>query len=280
MYRSLLVAILVLVQQPAIGWAGSTFTLGQPVPSDRRVSIDQIDHAAWDVLLRKYCDDDGLVDYQSWHGSEQDRTTLTQYLAHLSRADPARRAGKTERMAYWINAYNAVTIAGIMREYPTTSIRNHTARLVGYNIWKDLLLTVADHTYSLEQIEHEKLRKMGDARIHFAIVCASIGCPRLLNRAYVAGRLEEQLEGNAQNFFANRRNFRYDSVRRQVELSAILQWYGDDFGSGRQALLSAIADWLPDAAARKLAASGQATIRYLDYDWNLNDQKTKKSHAE
>jgi hypothetical protein len=106
-----------------------------------------------------------------------------------------------------INAYNAVTVRGILREYPTSSIQNHAAKWLGYNIRKDLLLLVGGQPYSLDQIEHEILRKLDEPRIHFAIVCASRSWPRLGNRAYTAADLENQLDFNTQAFFADPGNF-------------------------------------------------------------------------
>ena len=175
-------------------------------------------------------------------------------------------------MAYWINAYNAVTVEGILREYPTSSIKNHTG-LVGYNIWDDLLLRVGDESRSLNAIEHEILRKLGEPRIHFAIVCASIGCPRLLNEAFLAERLDEQLSENARHFFAQSRNFRIDDAANTVYLSSILSWFGGDFGSSQAEQLAWVAPYFADDAAREAAAAEGVTVKYLDYDWNLNEQK-------
>ena len=254
-------------------FAGSKVILGRTAPVAQRISMDQINHAAWDALLQKYCDERGLVNYEAWHRSREDQALLKQYLAHLSSADPRRQASSAARMAFWINAYNAVTLQGILREYPTTSIRNHTAKVFGYNIWKDLLLPVGDQTYALEQIENEILRKMGDPRVHFAIVCASMGCPRLLNRAYVPQQLDSQLTINARQFFSDPKRFRYNAAQRQLEVSPILNWYATDFGPNTAAQMRTIAPFLPDQTAQSLAASGQARVSYLGYDWGLNDQK-------
>jgi hypothetical protein len=164
-----------------------------------------------------------------------------------------------------------VTVKGILREYPTTSIRNHTARLYGYNIWKDLQLLVGGKPYSLEAIEHEILRKMGEPRIHFAIVCASIGCPRLLNEAYSGEKLDQQLTVNTQAFFADPAKFTADASTGTIQVSPILSWFAEDFGADTAAQLKTIAPYLPESA-RPLASSGRARVRYLDYDWGLNDR--------
>lgn len=122
--------------------AGNKVTLGQMVRRDQLVAMDQVDHGAWNTLLRQYVDERGNVAYAQWLKASGDVQALDGYLATLSMADPAVRAGRPAQLAFWINAYNAVTVRGILREYPTSSIRNHTAKLLGYNIWDDLLLTV------------------------------------------------------------------------------------------------------------------------------------------
>jgi hypothetical protein len=253
-------------------YAGPTVSVGRSVPASQQVSMDQIDHHEWNRLLIKYVDVRGNVGYAAWKASSQDQQSLDAYLATLSTASLSAPASRAAKLAFWINAYNAVTIKGILREYPTTSIRNHTAKLIGYNIWDDLLLTVGGHGYSLNQMEHEILRKLGEPRIHFAIVCASKSCPRLLNEAYAAERLEEQLAANSQNFFANANNFRFDASRQAFQLSSILDWFGEDFGSSVGAQLQAIAPYLPSEQAKQAASRGTGSVSYLDYDWGLNDR--------
>lgn len=250
--------------------AGSPVFVGTQVSS--HLSMDRIDHSRWDSLLRKYVDTNGRVNYKALKASGSDVQVLNQYLKQLSAAGVTAPASRDATLAFWINAYNAVTVHGILREYPTTSIRNHTAKLWGYNLWKDLQLYVGGKPYSLEQIEHEVLRKMEEPRIHFAIVCASIGCPRLLNEAYVADRVQQQLELNTKDIFARTQNFQYDEGRNRIELSAILNWFGEDFGSNQAAVLQRIAPWLPNEAARNAALQNTATVSYLEYDWNLNAQ--------
>lgn len=247
--------------------------LGKAAPKSQRVSFDEIDHSSWDSLLRQYVNDAGQVAYRRWSQSSADQAKLDQYLQTLTTADPNKPASKNAKLAFWINAYNAVTVKGILREYPTTSIRNHTAKLWGYNIWKNLRLPVGDTPINLDSIEHEVLRKMGEPRIHFAIVCASIGCPRLLNEAYLPEQLDEQLTRNAQHFFAQQQNFRVDYDSNRVYLSAILDWFGEDFGSGQQALLKAVAPYVTDNRASAFMLQKGVRVSYLDYDWGLNSQE-------
>ncbi|KKK60677.1 hypothetical protein LCGC14_3021960, partial [marine sediment metagenome] len=176
---SLTVVLFGLAGLAGLAWAGAKVYVGKRHETDRLLPLDQIDHGAWDRLLKKYVADDGLVDYAAWKNSPADRDALADYLETLGRGDPRAKTTAAGRLAFWINAYNAVTLQGILREYPTSSIRNHTAKVFGYNIWDDLLLRVASEDYSLNAIEHKVLRKLDEPRIHFAIVCASIGCPLL-----------------------------------------------------------------------------------------------------
>ena len=264
-----------LVGSVAILFLTGVVCAGNEVFVGRRVAattaLDRIDHSAWNALLNKYVDADGMVNYRAWHSSAADIRALDQYLSTLS-TGRANQATTNGQLAFWINAYNAATIRGILREYPTTSIRNHTARLFGYNIWKQLQLYVGGKPHSLEGIEHEILRKMNEPRIHFAIVCASIGCPRLLNEAYTPERVQQQLESNAKDFFRRRQNFRHDAVGKRFYLSKVLSWFATDFGAGQAAQLKRIARWLPTAAAQQAARHNSVRVSYLDYDWNLNEQ--------
>lgn len=272
-----LVAAGTLAGMHSVCLAGTKVTLGRAVSTPNQVSMDQLSHAPWNDLLARYVDNDGMVNYRAWKASAADVKQLDQYLSALSAASTTARASREAQLAFWINAYNAVTVKGILREYPTTSIRNHTPKLWGYHIWNDLLLQVGGRSFSLNQIEHEILRKLGEPRIHFAIVCASIGCPRLLNQAYTAAALDSQLEENARNFFAQRTNFQADPRGGTIQLSSIMDWFGEDFGAETAAQLRRIAPYLPDAASQQLARSGRARVSYLDYDWNLNDQATSRT---
>jgi len=251
--------------------ARHSIELGQDWPPEEQLSLSQIDHSAWSELLGRYVDDSGLVKYRALKDSAEDRALLIGYLGQLSRADTDRPASQEERLAFWINAYNAVTLEGILREVPTSSIRNHT-NVVGYNIWDHLLLQVGTQKVSLNIMEHEILRKMGEPRIHFAIVCASIGCPRLFNEAYVPERIDDQLTINARHFFAQTANFRIDDQAETVYLSTILQWFADDFGDTVADQLAMLAPYLPSDEAREQVAADGVRINYLDYDWSLNEQ--------
>jgi hypothetical protein len=246
--------------------------LGRQVPAGNRVSMDRIDHSSWNSLLGKYVNDKGQVNYRGLKASSNDSLLLDQYLATLSTASTSAPASRESQLSYWINAYNAVTVKGILREYPTKSIRDHTSKFGGYNLWKHLLLAVDGTQISLDSIEHKVLRKMNEPRIHFAIVCASHSCPRLLNQAYTAPQLADQLTVNTKNFFGNPENFQYDPARRKFKLSSIMKWFGADFGADQAARLKTIAPYLPTRESYQAALDNSVRVSYLDYSWALNEQ--------
>ena len=241
-----------------------------PRPVERsRVGLGQYDHRVLDSLLQKYVDQNGDVDYATWQSNQQDRSTLLNYLLGMKSVDTSVASSTQSQMAFWINAYNALTIEGILQLFPTGSIKDHAPNATGYNIWDDFKLPVGGTEYSLNDIEHKILRKMGDPRIHFAIVCASKSCPQLSQRAYFGDSLDQQLGYSSSLFFHTPGKFSYDTQRGQLGLSPIIQWFGEDFGRNDQERLQYLSQFMPADAAR-LATSGSATISYLDYDWGLN----------
>lgn len=252
--------------------AGSPVLVGKQVPTSQKVALAEIQHDAWTALLEKHVDQQGNVNYRAWKADAASLQALDNYLAHLSQAKIGSRNSVQAQLAYWINAYNAVTIKGILREYPTSSIRNHTARLIGYNIWKDLKLQVDSQQVSLDAMEHEILRKLGEPRIHFAIVCASVSCPKLQRWAFEAAKLDEQLTTAAQEFFADTSKNRFDVASGRVQLSQIMSWFGDDFGKTSADQMRFVAKYSP-VTARRLLVGGRAKVSYMKYDWGLNEQK-------
>ena len=244
---------------------GVTQDLHAPDASGRPV-----DHAVFDGLLKRYVDDNGLVNYKAWRG--QDEEALRNYLKSLKKVGPS-SLGRSEGLAFWINAYNALTIQGILEFYPVRSIKDKVNRILGFNIWDDYPMSVDGKAYSLNDIEHKVLRKMGEPRIHFAIVCASVGCPKLRNEAYTGVNLNPQLEDQAIYFFAQPRNLRIDRAGKTVYLSSILDWFAEDFGGSDRAKLDFSSKYLSEAEDREFLRSGEPKVKYQDYDWSLNEQK-------
>lgn len=255
--------------------------VGRNWHASERIPITSIDHSAWNALLKKYVDDEGLVNYRAWHASEEDGQALESYLATLSRADTSSQWSRDAALAFWINAYNALTIHGILREYPTDSIRSFTPRFWGYNIWHDLLLPVGDETVSLAEIEG-RLRALEEYRIHFALVRASRSCPPLRSEAYSADRIEEQLVAQAERFLNDPRDLRRNvkDGRMQIEWSPILSWYGEDFGPDRATRMHRLAKWIHDEETKRAVLDPDTYVRRNEYDWGLNDSARSRGSSE
>ena len=227
---------------------------------------------------------DGRVDYQRLVA---DRAALVEVTSAFGAVDGAaeRAWSRDERLAFWINAYNLFTLQAIVDHYPiragwfTLGPRDSIRQIAG--VWDRLTWRVASRQVTLDDVEHRILRpEFKEPRIHFAVNCASAGCPPLRNEPYRAGTLSAQLDANARSYFASPQGVRIDGTTLVV--TSILKWYGDDFverfGSttraGRTppeaAILGVVEAFGPPQAAA-LARNPAVQIRFLDYDWTLND---------
>lgn len=176
-------------------------------------------------------------------------------------------------MALWINLYNALTIASILERYPISSIQ---PKIVGLPNWIAFLWffyrpthNVAGHHYSLNQIEHKILRRQfEEPRIHFALVCASNGCPLLRNGAYWPESIRAQLEEDAIRFINNPDKVRYDSQTQTIYCSKIFKWYRSDFLN----IAPSVLDYIRTYLKTDLPIRSDTPIAYLNYDWGLNQQ--------
>jgi hypothetical protein len=238
-----------------------------------RVPLAKVDHAPFDRLLHEYVDDNGRVAYALWKGNAQDRQALQDYLTSLCTADLDQPASRELRLAYWINAYNALTLAGILDRYPLRSIKDYMPPKTLFRFWHDLRLEISDEKYSLNNIEHDILRKMDEPRIHFALVCASRGCPPLRREAYTAAKLEDQLADNARRFFANPINFHAEEAEHAIAVSELLAWYSEDFADSPQKMVRVLRPYFPDQARLSWIDAPDLTVEYRTYDWKLNDQQ-------
>ena len=226
--------------------------------------VIQSDHVIWDGLLKKYATDQGGLNYMAML---QDRDQLIKYLDHLSSNPPdPSSASKNERLAFWINAYNAFTVDLILENYPVKSINDIGARLqipfINSVFDKDFIL-IKGEKMSLNDIEHKILRKeFNEPRIHFAIVCASISCPSLKKEAYQANRLDKQLDEQAISFINNpeKNNISED----HVVLSKIFYWFKSDFTDN-----GSLIDFLNQYS--DLHISQNAKVDFHKYDWSLNE---------
>ncbi|MDX1650457.1 MAG: DUF547 domain-containing protein, partial [Myxococcota bacterium] len=176
---------------------------------------------------------------------------------------------RAARLAFWIDAYNVLAIDVVVRQRPEESIRDVGNFL--FPVWKRTVATIGGEARSLDEIEHDILRPMGDPRIHGAIVCASVSCPPLRREPYRPGSLDTQLDDNVRRWLADpRKGLRVDRERKTVWLSSLFEWFEEDF---REAggVLAFVRRHAPEAEARWLAEHGdEARLRYLDYDWGLN----------
>ena len=216
---------------------------------------NSISHKAWNELLKKYVDNKGNVDYKSF---KNDEAALQSYLDVLAKNKPTASSTKNEKLAYYINLYNAATVKLILNNYPTKSIKSIRSP------WSKKWVKVGDEVLSLGNIEHKILRKMNEPRIHFAINCASYSCPKLVNKAFTAAGMENQLEQATKDFVndTTRNQFTNDKAK----LSEIFKWYKGDFTDN-----SSLLEYIAKYADKKV--NTKSKIGYLDYDWSLNEAK-------
>ena len=211
------------------------------------------DHSGFNALLQKNVSPQGKVNYQAF---KKDRTVLRMYLFALGKYPPNKMWSKQEKLAYWINAYNAMTIDLIIRNQPLNSIKDID------NPWKQSLWNIAGQTYNLDNIEHQILRKMNDPRIHFAINCASFSCPPLLNEAYTGAKIEDQLQQAANRFINDTQ--RNTITAKTLTISKIFKWFARDFKK-KQTLIEFLNTYA------EVSINSNATIDYMDYNWQLNN---------
>jgi hypothetical protein len=242
-------------------------------------------HTAWDSLLKRYVVliNDGNASNVDYAGMLSEHMALKAYLKSLSavNGDEYQRWSKDERLAFLINAYNAFTVELILTEYPgIQSIKNLGSLF--QSPWKKRFITLLGEKRHLDNLEHELIRAPGafqEPRIHFAVNCASAGCPMLRNEAYTAELLNRQLEDGMRRFLSDATRNRFDTVSGRLQLSKIFDWYGEDFQQGYHGFTSLkatlaqyaylLANGLPEAHQRIL--TGDYQIIFLDYDWHLND---------
>ena len=226
----------------------------------------EFSHELFDRVLQKYVDSQGRVNYAELKSNPG---TLKAYLDLLATNAPSDKATFQTGLAFWINAYNALTIKGVLDHYPTTSVR----KIKLFNgFFSRIKFQVGGRSYTLDNIEHDIIRyEFGDPRIHFALVCASLGCPMLENRAFVAETLEERLDKATANFINNPEKVRLDRANRVLYLSQIFEWYAEDFEDTHDNVINFVAEYLPAADATFLKAQ-EIQIQYLQYDWRLNAQ--------
>ena len=243
-------------------------------------------HAAWSGLLKKHTVviDSGKASQVRYAEIAKDRAALKTYLETLSKVSEAdfKSWSKNQQLAFLLNAYNAHMVEKILLRYPNIKSVWDYGKLIG-NPFKDKFFKLFGRKFSLDNIEHDTIRAKGvydDPRIHMAVNCASIGCPMLREEAFVADKLDAQLEEQVVRALSDKTRNRYNAASNALEVSEIFKWYSVDFTSGlkgiksREQFFAKYANLLTDNAEhQKIIRDGKAEIRHLDYDWGLNDAK-------
>ncbi len=247
--------------------------LGILSPPADRVALGQNDpYAAWERVLSRYVDPEGLIDYAGLKASGMD--DFREFMRVLAETDPASLGGEQEQMAFWINAYNAVVAWQVVDRYPIDSVRDVGALwgLVG-GFFKNKY-RVAGQDMSADNIEHDTLRaRFSDERIHWALVCGAFGCPRLLNRPYRGATLDETLAAQSREFLGQARGLQLDREADILYLSSYFNWYEDDFTAVAGTIIDYVLRHAPDDAAEYIRANrDDLRVQIMDYDWTLNEQ--------
>ncbi|WP_298555500.1 DUF547 domain-containing protein [uncultured Algibacter sp.] len=238
-----------------------TTTEIEPPKPPKIVEVDVVDdytpeafnHYSWNILLKKYVTNSGNVNYK---GFKSNRKELTNYITSLSKNIPNDTWSNQDKLAYWINAYNAMTIDLILRHYPVKSIKD-IKKPWNLRYWK-----LGEKWYNLNEIEHNILRKMNEPRIHFAIVCASFSCPKLLNKAFRSENIDNQLTKVTREFLSD--SNRNEISQNNIKLSKIFQWFAKDFKQD-----GSLIDFLNTYS--EITISAKAKKSFKDYNWKLNE---------
>lgn len=243
---------------------GILIVMSLPSCSQKTVQSNSmpVSHDIWNELLKSHVDTLGHVNYK---GFVKDSLRLNEYLDLLKSSHPNETNwSKEERMAYWINAYNAFTVQLIVRHYPCKSIKDLGGKLYKVNTpWDIRFILIEGKDYDLNNIEHDILRKeFEEPRIHFALNCASVSCPALRNEAYMAEKLDGQLTDQAKRFLADTTKNKVG--RNAAQLSKLFSWYTGDFTKN-----TSLIGFINRYAVVQM--DPKARIDYLEYDWKLNE---------
>ncbi|WP_108803699.1 DUF547 domain-containing protein [Aquimarina sp. Aq107] len=222
--------------------------------SNLKAQKKHIDHMVWDQLLLLNVSNDGKVDYK---GFIRDKFLFDKYFTSLSTNYPSENSENNEKLAYWVNLYNAIVMKMIIDHYPIKSINDLK------NPWKKKSITINNVQYSLDDIEHTILRKMNEPRIHFLLNCAATSSPKLWNRAYTNRNITQALEESTSNYINDpTKNL---ITKDKVMISKVFEWYAKDFDNGD------IKSYINRYAKEKI--TNASTIKYLEYDWSLNEKE-------
>ncbi|GJL91636.1 DUF547 domain-containing protein [Hyphococcus sp.] len=235
-------------------------------------SAEVVDHSIFAGFLSDYVEtaEDGVNRVRYEAVSPTDRQRLDEYIETLAAKDPI-QLNRSEAFAYWVNLYNALTVQLILEHYPVKSIREIKPNPFASGPWRMELVTVSGISLTLDDIEHGILRaQWRDARIHYAVNCASISCPNLLNHPYTGAELNTMLDGAAQAYVNHPRGVRVKGKGKLI-LSSIYKWYAGDFGGDEQGVINHLLKYAGPALAAELRDA--QSIDGYEYDWSLNEAR-------
>ncbi len=236
-----------------------------PLNPTAKTDAPPLPHTAWDGILKKYVNEQGMVNYKALQG---DSLVLNAYLQELSTNLPSKSWTENDQLAYWINAYNAFTLQRIIRAYPVKSIKDlGGSKTLVNTVWDQDFFTLGGNKFSLNDIEHRIIRKQfDDNRIHAALVCAAMSCPRLRREAFTGPRLNEQLDDQSRYFVNNPAKNKLTPPDKP-QVSSIFKFFSQDFKKNGSI---SVQDFVNRYADQKIKPD--ATLTYMDYNWALNDQ--------
>ena len=233
-------------------------------------STASIDHAAWDSFLQKYLSERDGVNLLDYAAAADDRQSLQDYLAQLG-AIKIGEYNRGEQRAFWINLYNALTAETILAHYPVESIRDIdiSPGFLSDGPWGKKMFSLENESLSLDEIEHRILRPIWkDARIHYAVNCASIGCPNLATRAFTTENAEELLEAGARDYVNHPRGA--SAAGGELQISSIYKWFIADFGDDDAGIIMHLKKYATSPLREQLESV--SSIADDNYDWSLNDK--------
>jgi hypothetical protein len=257
-------------------------------------------HAELGRVQSRFVDEHGRVDYRALADDRADLDAYYRRIAAISpHSHPASFPTREDELAYWINAYNALVLVTVLEHYPIRGVGDvKPPLLLRPFLWGDLALAgffvfqrqrLGGEPTDLYALENRVIRTYGEPRIHFAINCASLGCPQLPRSSFHADRLDAELERETQRFFAHPEKLRIDHDAREIRLSPILDWFEGDFtgwlererGGADTSLLDYVRLYLPADRQSELDAARREgyRLRFLDYDWSLNDRSAPSASS-
>jgi Protein of unknown function, DUF547 len=256
--RKLVMAALVMAAGSA---CGSTL---KPDEAAMKGAAASFPFDEWDALLGKYVDGKGRVDYNRLKGDAADSAKLEHLFASVAAASVDKLPSKAAKEAFYLDAYNVCVWKNVLTRLP--KLKNVDSEKASFFYFTKFI--VAGKEMNLQDLESKAIRPtFKDGRVHFALNCASGGCPQLPPYAFTPAKLDEQLNQEARKFVAEKRNVDFDPATKKLKLSHIFDWYKDDFGKADDKVIG----WINNFRAADAKLPTDAKIDYVDYDWTLND---------